>query len=327
MKEVQKVYIGSSSEKGIACYDFLEGYLSCGKWTKDEKKCTYLTKTNTHIYSVVEIEKDNQNEGGYVLAYEIEKEGLKKKEKKPSCGKGPCHIEIDYLHQKLGISHYSDGTFCVRELKKDGKIGDVFFQDDGEEKSNIHCSKFKDNYLFKIDIGKDKIITYQIKEKEISKKEEYQFAKEEKPRHLLINGDEIYVITEKSCMLYEFVFKEEKLILKNKQSLLGDKIKKEEKDAGSAIKMSQDKNNIYTLIRGKDLICVFKKEENMWKLVQTISSEGKMPWDIAIDNQDEYALVANADSNQITIFARNKNTGTLSYLREEKVESPTCILI
>jgi len=327
MKEVQKVYIGSSSEKGIACYGFYEGYLSCGKWTNDEKKCTYLAKTNTHVYSVVEIEKDDQNEGGYVLTYEIGEEGLKKKEKKPSCGKGPCHIEIDQLHQNLGISHYSDGTFCVRSLKKDGLIGNLVFQDEGEKESRIHCAKWKDNLLFKIDLGKDKLIIYEMKENRIIKKEEYQFEKQENPRHLIVNGDEIYVITEKSCMLYEFVLKEEKLSLKNKQSLFGDKIKKEEKDAGSAIKMSQDKNNIYTLIRGKDLICVFRKEENMWKLVQTISSRGKMPWDIAIDNKDEYALVANAESNQITIFARNKNTGTLKYLRQEKDEFPTCILI
>ena len=325
MEKVQKVYIGSTSNQGIAEYDFQNGELIRRKWTKDERRCTYLAKTDSHLYGVIEIEQDELQEGGYIVSYQIEENGLKKIEKKPSSGKGPCHITVDKQKKVMSISHYIDGTFCVRKIQEDGKIGEIIFQEKNIH-SHLHCSKFYEKYLLKVDLGKDAIVAYQLQENEIQKKAEYQFERGSQPRHLVIEQDQVYVITEKSCQLYELQFKEEKFSLKNQYSLLPEGEEKGEMDTGCAIQLSQDRKNLYTTLRGKNFVCVFRKKDTGWEMIQTIPSGGKMPWDLAVDDQDQFVLVANLDSSRITIFSRNQEDGRLTYFGEEAVESPTCIL-
>ncbi len=307
MDEVQKVYIGSSSDKGIAWYNFQNGELSQGRWTKDERKCTYLTKWGNHLYTVVEIDGDDQQEGGYVVSYTIEKDELKKSMTEPSCGKGPCHITFYPEKHLLCMSHYTDGTFCVR--KQDGKV--VFCKTQGQG-SHLHCSCVLGEYVMVADVGKDQLLAYHMQENEMTLVACYQMKQGSGPRHLICEQEKIYVITENSCEFYEFAFCEQTFTMKNCIPLLAG-----EKDStGCAIRMSANQQNIYITIRGKNTICVLQKEQEKWKKIQEISSEGELPWDIQMDKTGQYALVANTGSNQISIFSREQENGTLTYIRK-----------
>lgn len=42
---------------------------------------------------------------------------------------------------------------------------------------------------------------------------------------------------------------------------------------------------------------------------------------------EKYVLVANQDSNEISVFSRDYNTGKISFLESKSIASPTCILI
>ena len=62
-------------------------------------------------------------------------------------------------------------------------------------------------------------------------------------------------------------------------------------------------------------MCTSKRTRKMEK-IQEISSEGELPWDIQMDKTGQYALVANTGSNQISIFSREQENGTLTYIRK-----------
>lgn len=309
MDEVQKVYIGSSSDKGIAWYNFQNGELSQGRWTKDERKCTYLAKYENQLYAVVEIDGDEKQSGGYVVSYIIEKDKLKKSMTKPSCGKGPCHIAIHPEKHLLCMSHYTDGTFCVIKQEE----GDFLICENLGKGSHVHCGCFQGDYLIIADLGKDQILAYQIEKENLKRVASYQFKQGSGPRHLIWEKEKVYVLTEQTGKFYEFTFQNKNFTFQNCISLLPSK---EKESTGCAIRMSQDKQNIYITIRGKNTVCVLRKEQEKWKKVQEISSEGELPWDIQLDQTGQFALVANTGSNQVSIFARKQENGMLTYMRK-----------
>ena len=62
------------------------------------------------------------------------------------------------------------------------------------------------------------------------------------------------------------------------------------------------------------------------EIVQKISVNGKTPRDFTIDESGSYAVSANQDSNNLSVFKVNKKTGLLEFMKNiENVEKPNCI--
>lgn len=109
----------------------------------------------------------------------------------------------------------------------------------------------------------------------------------------------------------------------SKLSLLTDKEKNLSDYTGCAIKFSKDKKFIFTCIRGLDSISVFSINPKL-ELIKHISCFGKTPRDILVI--DNYLLCANQNSNSITVFDINKNTGELCYKSTFNIPHPACII-
>lgn len=324
MKKKQTIYIGNASSKGIIYFHFQDGKIENIKYTNDERRCTYLESDGKNIYGTIEIDGEEDSQGGYVVSYKKENNNLIKKDKKKSHGKGPCHIEVK--NDKIAISHYTDGFFNVFEKKKDGNIGKmIFYSRENNFFSHMHYSKIQGNYIFKIDLGNDELLVDKIERNNIKQITKFKFPKGTQPRHMVIAKDELFVVTEKSCLLYILKFEKEKLNIKQIYSIIPKNKNKD--DTGCAIKISKDENYIYITLRGKNLVCVFKRNRQNWELIQYISCYGKTPRDIALDKDEKYILVANQDSNEISIFSREHNTGKISFIESKSIDSPTCILI
>ena len=80
------------------------------------------------------------------------------------------------------------------------------------------------------------------------------------------------------------------------------------------------------LERGHNSISVFKYENNKLELLQNILSYGNTPRNLEIDKTEKYLLVANQDSDEISIYSRNKKTGKLDFIEKQNTLLPTCIL-
>lgn len=91
-------------------------------------------------------------------------------------------------------------------------------------------------------------------------------------------------------------------------------------------KKLKDGKFIYTTLRGHNSISVFKYENNELELLQNILSYGNTPRDLEIDKTQRYLLVANQDSDEISIYSRDVNTGKLKFINKQNTLLPTCIL-
>ncbi len=60
--------------------------------------------------------------------------------------------------------------------------------------------------------------------------------------------------------------------------------------------------------------------------IQIISTEGDFPRDFALDPTNDYVLSANQNTDNLTLFARNKETGLLE-LRQKDIYAPECVCV
>jgi len=101
------------------------------------------------------------------------------------------------------------------------------------------------------------------------------------------------------------------------------------KNGGADIHFSNDGKYLYATNRmDANSISVFRVHANgLVNLVQQISTQGAGPRNFTVDPTDGYILVANQNTNNITIFKRDKSTGMLTDTKK-KIElcSPVCLV-
>lgn len=186
---------------------------------------------------------------------------------------------------------------------------------------------YKTGIFFVVDLGEDVLIAYEIINDNIKEVSRVKFEEGTEPRHIAINKDKIYVVSEKSCEIYIIKFKEKRLSIINKVSILPKNIKQEENYTGCAIKIRKDLRYLYVTIREHNSISIYKINKNKLKMIQNISCEGNTPRDLELDKTGKYLLVANQDSNEVAIFKRNRITGKIIYQSKEKMDLPTCVIV
>lgn len=328
MKE-QNIFIGNTSANGIYHYKFKNGKIYKKYMTSDFERCTYLVNDNQYLYGVIEIAGTKEENYGYIVAYKKENEKLINIDKKPSYGKGPCHIEIDKENNMLFISNYIDGCLSIIKKEYNGTLGKKIYSNINNDKmSHLHCVKkiMNKSFFISVDLGANLIIAYEIKEEEIIEVSRLKLNSETDPRHIVIGKDLIYVVTERSCELYILKFQNRRLKLIDVVSILPDNTIKNEDYTGCAIKLSKNLKNIYVSVRGHNSISVFKVQKENVKMIQNIYCGGDVPRDLELDKTNKYLFSANQNSSDISIFKRNKFNGKLKYLYKEEVINPTCII-
>jgi 6-phosphogluconolactonase len=84
---------------------------------------------------------------------------------------------------------------------------------------------------------------------------------------------------------------------------------------------------LYASNRGHNSIAVFSvSEEGSLKLISTTPVEGDWPRNFTISPDENYILVANQKSDNITIFKRDQKTGLLTFTGNEvKLSKPVCL--
>lgn len=324
----QNIYIGNCSKNGIYQYQLKNGKLIKQYKTNDFERCTYLANNNSYVYGVIELQSEKEN--GYIVSYKKDRCKLINIDKASSYGQGPCHIEINHKLQLMFISNYIDGNFTVLKINENGTIGKKIYSNiENKQKSHVHCAKtsIDSKFLFVTDLGIDTIIAYEIYENKIREISRVKLKDNTQPRHIAVSKDRIYVITEKSCEIYTLELINKKLKIINVTSIIPENVKAREDFTGCAIKISKNYKNIYVTIRGSNTISAYKIKGDNLKEIQNVSCMGELPRDLEIDQYGKNVLIANQNSNEITIFRRNRITGKLKYKNKEQIESPTCIIV
>jgi 6-phosphogluconolactonase len=96
----------------------------------------------------------------------------------------------------------------------------------------------------------------------------------------------------------------------------------------SAIRISKDGMFLYTGQRGHDSISVFRiDEKGKLKRIQTISSFGKHPRDFALSPDNRFLVCANLDSDNLTLYERNGETGMLTLVQKDVFAPETVCVV
>lgn len=315
-----KILLGTYTRRiseGIYSIDLneKEGKLENLKLVAKASNPTYLDQHGNTFYSVYEDE-----EGGGVGVWSMLEDGMLKLENAITKeGNPPCYVYYDKQTARLFDANYHLGEVNVY---KDRKIDETLSYGD---KAHAHFIRKnpRTGLTYVCDLGNDKV--YQYKDS-IEESFTLNMDHGSGPRHIEFHPDKdiFYVFAELNSTVT--VVKEAEGHLERIQ-VLSTLPKQNIESSGAAIRLSHDAKHLYTSNRGHDSITMFEVlEDGTLQYKQNISSEGEHPRDFAISPDDQYVVVANRDTDNLTLFKRSLKTGRLK-LVEKDVFAPEAVAV
>lgn len=336
-------YTNTCESKGIYVYDFNVSTLDFKQKSSTDGVInpSYLavTPSNNVIYSVNE-NGAKSNVSAFKYAPATGKMSLLNK--KDSEGEDPCYIIND--DKNVIVANYSGGSIAVFGKKHDGSLTDAkqvikltgsSVNKDRQGSAHIHMVYFSPDkkYVFATDLGSDKIYMYSYNANGdgnmLTLKETINVKAGSGPRHLAFNPNGIfmYLLNELDGSLVVYSYINDKLVVIQETTVVA----KDFEGATSAadIHFTADGRYMYATDRGDaNTITAFKVHSNgKINMVQSISTQGCGPRNFVIDPTENYILVANQETNNVTIFKRDRLSGMLTDTGK-KIElcAPVCLL-
>ncbi|MCP4977025.1 MAG: lactonase family protein [Maribacter sp.] len=330
-------YTQNGSE-GIYSYEFdaNNGQFSDKKLAAsiDNPSFLRISSNKKFLYAVEETDAYENSSGG-VAAFSIDNGKLIKINSDATVGAHPCHIGLSEDGRFLAASSYSGGSLTIFKLGENGGLlPKPQFIDhkilDSTKTSHAHSAEFTKDGLFTADLGLDAVKRYTLEDGQFvpSVQPSLEMAPKAGPRHFTFgqDGKYLYVINELNSTITVLQRNTDNSYVEvETQSTLSMDF-----EGGSYcadIHLSKDGKFLYGSNRGENTIVFFKVDPSNGKLsmVGRESVKGDWPRNFGIDPSGNFLLVANQRSNNITIYRRNINEGTLSFLREVELPSPVCI--
>lgn len=351
-----KLYIGtytSSRSKGIYSLnlDGENGKLDKLTLQAELSNPSYLTTdaSNRFLYSVIETETFKDVYGGAVAAFSIDSQtgvlGLINYQS--TKGKSPCHLHIDSGSNYLYAANYSEGTFSMFPVNKDGGIQQAISiiehcgsgpNSNRQEKPHVHFVALtpEEGHLCAVDLGIDKVMVYNLVQgsKGLTPAEysSIDISAGSGPRHIRFhpNGRFAYVVNELSSdiAVLRYHSGDCKFDVLQYISCLPQDYKGDSYCA--ALRISPDGDYIYASNRGHDSIACFKidKYSGKLELVSHTSTFGSYPRDFIISPDGKFLFAANQNSDNIVTYQIMKDSGCLKQINEPiTVPSPVCLRI
>jgi 6-phosphogluconolactonase len=344
-ENVMRLLVGTytnDSSKGIYSFDFdvQTGQLSSEKLLVEVSNPSYLTlsKNKDAVYVV------NEDNSGKVSSFgwNADKTQLELLSEQPSEGIHPCYVSFDENKNRLAVANYTSGTLAVYPVSKKGRIERSIQRENHEgngpvkpnqESAHVHCVQFdkNSNFLFAADLGIDKIISYPVATDGTLEKQQIAMQMEpgDGPRHFVFHPtkDMLFLMNELSNTVVSAKVDVETGILEkvDRKSTLPEDFTGE--NSGADIHISSDGKFLYATNRGHNSIAVFSvADDGMLNLLETTSVHGDWPRNFTLSPDENHILIANQNSNNITVFQRDSATGLLTYTNNEyKLGAPVCL--
>ena len=339
--KTEKLFVGtftSNGSEGLYSYSFnsTTGEITNKKLEAKLADPSFLTisENKKYLYTVEKTD-EFKNSKGAVTAFKIENDGLTEINTVGTSGGYPCHVGISKKGDFLAASCYGDGSLSVYKVAANGSLQEnPQYIDhkvlDTVKTSHAHASLFTSDGLFTADLGLDAIKRYSYDgEKHVADKQaSINLPNGAGPRHFKFskNGNFLYVINELSSTITVFQKQDNgNFTAIETQSTVAENYT--EKSYCADIHFSKDGKFLYGSNRGENTIVSFKVNQETGKLTlaDRESVRGDWPRNFVIDPTDSFLLVANERSNNITVFKRNTENGSLEFLHETELPSPVCL--
>lgn len=332
-KTLKKVNVFRGKEpstEGNVKNDFWKKQKEGEKASKENAPCfsnpSFLVVTDTNVYAVSE---EEEGKGG-ITAWQRDAESgsLKYLNHLRVSGTDMCHLCLWPDGKHLSAANYTSGSLAVCSILEDGSLGEVcdtkqhtgvgFDKEDRQKGPHVHSTTVSADgqYLYVADLGLDQIFCYKIEEKGRLK-----LAEEERqihmpagsgPRHFCFtqNGKYLYVATEMGNKLCIYEKQEDGVYQALQQESMLDK-DFQKHSQGADIHISDSGRFLYVSNRGENTIAVFEvsPEDGRVKAVGRADCGGDWPRNFCLTPEDDFLLIANQYSGDITLLEVNKQTG------------------
>ena len=321
-----EIYFGTytrRTSKGIykASFDETTGKLSNLQLVAEEANPTYLAFAGDgNLYTVGAV----GDEGGiasfspdYHLINHVLEEGAPL-----------CYVSVDNERQLVYGANFHKGQILSYKRQPDGglELADVI-QHHGsgphpnQQGPHAHFADLTpDKYLVTCDLGCDQVLTYRVSDDgKLSLLDSYQSAAGAGPRHLVFHPSAkiAYLICELNAtievLIYDGLGQFERM-----QTIATLPSDYTDFNATAAIRISADGKFVYASNRGHDSIAVYKTlADASLELVEIVPTNGKTPRDFTLSPSNSHLIVAHQDSDGVTVFARNAETGKLTEISHD----------
>jgi 6-phosphogluconolactonase len=327
-----RVFVGSGTPNGILVYDWNaeKGELSNGGVAAQIPTVDWLTWSadKKYLFAACELDSFNGKPTGEVASFAVQSGKLSQLSAVNSASKGTCHIALDKTGRVLLAADYGGGHAASFQVT-DGNIGFAVwtegYTDHGpykerQESAHAHfCSFSPDNQFAYInDLGGDSIHIYRFDTGTamLTGAGTFHAKPGAGPRtlHFHPNGHTAYCMNELNSTVYvlEWHKADGKLTIESTIDLMPDRSRPTSTGCDTVI--TRDGKFVYFANRGDDFIFGFKADVKTGALtpIKKFKSGGKTPRNFELDPTERWMLVANQDSNQISVFKRNPETGELA---------------
>jgi 6-phosphogluconolactonase len=343
---LQRVFIGSNTD-GILAYDWNaeSADLTPAGVAAQLEHVDWLASSpdRQFLFAASEVESFRGRPTGAVASYRLVDGALQPLSAQNSAGLNTCHVALDSTGRVLLSADYHGGS-AASFLVADGQLSPAVWSEhytshrpDSERQQSAHahfCSFSPDGrFAYINDLGGDCIHIYSLNAAtaELTPAGVYTAQAAAGPRTLRFhpNGHTAYSINEldSTVDVLEWYSADGSLCLAARVELLPEDYRGP-RDACDTV-ISADGGSVYVANRGDNFLYCFRADIQTGLLTLTgcTSCGGKNPRFFTLDPTERWMLVSNLGSDQISVFARNPETGALAGAGKSfAAAAPMCIL-
>ncbi|GBG96803.1 lactonase family protein [Lactococcus termiticola] len=310
--------------------DTVKGELSEHKLFVGVQNPTYLARDEKDRIYCPAID----GEGGGIAAFQIGEAEVKPLGHVTSPGNPLAYVAVDPKRSLVYGSNYHLGEIRVYQKRVDGslKLTDLVrhegFGPKPEQKSaHVHYSDVTpDGRLVTCDLGTDEVTVYDVlDEGKLNLVSIYSAEKGAGARHLAFHPNKkvAYLACELNSTVEVLSYNEEKGAFSLLQRISTLPKSHTGFNGVAAIRLSADGKDLYVSNRGHDSLVHYSVSPlgTKLQLEDWYATEGKTPRDFNFNEDDKYIIVANQDSDNLTLFKRDRATGQLE-LKQKDFYSP-----
>lgn len=252
----------------------------------------------------------------------------------------PCYVAYDADRSLVYSTSYHDGFVSVYKADDNGALTltDVKQHEgssvhENQEKAHAHYMDLTPdrNFLVACDLGTDSVYTYKVSEDgKLDLAATYTAAPGTGPRHLVFhpNGNFAYLVGELTSEIVVLAYDAAEGSFETIQTVSSIPESHTTFNSGSAVRVTKDGRFLYSSNRGHNSIAVYAINEsgNSIERIQLIASEGDTPRDFALDPSEQFVVAGHQNSDKLTLFERDAETGLLTLLQKD-VYAPEVVCI
>jgi 6-phosphogluconolactonase len=295
------------------------------------------------LYSASELDSFNGKPTGEVASFRLVDGELRPLSTQNSAGTGTCHVAVDQSSRMLLAADYtgaSAASFRIEDGKLSEAVWTVHYTEHGpnpvrQPTAHAHFASFSPDNRFAYinDLGGDSIHIYKPDPAtaQMTPAGTYHGAPGSGPRtlHFHPNGRTAYCMNEivSTVDVLDWHKADGSLTLVNRIDLLP--AGSTGTSTGCDTVITRDGRFVYFANRGDNFLYAFSANPRTGALTPMKRSNcgGKTPRNFTLDPTEEWMLVANQDSNLVSVFARDPVTGVLAAEAKSVVaETPMRIL-